>query len=181
MQHLFLRRFTHKELAEYTHEELAEFPNLIFIYNRTQADVDRVKKLTEKYLNGTITDQERTEWRKDLIGALNVSDIERIEHNTDVIAGFFEKLLPTKVWKTGDIPRVSDYARIRSNVAAIRNIFPASFPALPPVPDQPLNTYQKWNDIEKILYSIYTIYQAMLKNLNYCGTEIYAGEGVGDL
>lgn len=181
MQYNSLKRFTHKELSQYTHEELTEYPDLIFIYNRTQADVDKVKELTEKYLNGTIIPQEKAEWNKGLIGALNVSDIERVEWNSDVIASFFNKTIVSKRWRMGDIPRESDYRRIRDNVAEIRGMFPANFETLPPVPEQPLNTYQKWNDIEKILYSIYTIYQAMLKNLNYCGTEIYAGEGVDDL
>lgn len=181
MQHNLLKRYTHKELAEHTHEQLAEYPDLIFIYNRTQEDVDRVKYLNNKYLTGTITEEEKQEWSRDLIGALNVSDLERVEWNSDVIASFFNKTIVTKRWKMGDIPRESDYKRIRDNVQEIRNMFPVSFETLPPVPEQSLNTFQKWNGLEKILYNIYTIYQATLKNQYYCDTEMYAGEGVGDL
>lgn len=177
MRHYFLRRYDHEKLSEYTHEQLSKYPDLVFIYNRTQEDVDRVKELNEKYQNRTITDEEKQEWNTNMIGALNVFDIERVEYNADFIAYFFGKQLDTRVWRMGDIPRVSDYRRIRENVAELRDMFPATMLSIPLVPECPLNTWQKWNAIEKILYMLYTMHMGMTENLHYCDTEIYAGEG----
>lgn len=47
----------------------------------------------------------------------------------------------------------------------------------PQTPSMPVNTYQKMNDIEKILDDVYGI---LLNNFNYyCGSEIYAGDDTG--
>lgn len=47
----------------------------------------------------------------------------------------------------------------------------------PKTPSMPVNTYQKMNDIEKILDDVYGI---LLNNFNYyCGSEIYAGDDTG--
>lgn len=160
--------------------------NLIFIFDRTQEDVDRVIELNKKYLNGTITWDEMREWnngtngRPGLKGAFNLSDINRIEGNIDIISKIFIVTADVKEWKLGDIPRTSDYQRIRKNTKKIHAL---SFVRsdTPEVPDSPLNTFQKWNDIEKILYDAYDIYVRLKNSYYYCGTELCAGEGIGDL
>lgn len=157
-----------------------------FVYDRTQADVDRVKELNRKYLDGTITDEEKQEWgtgingKLGLKGAFNLSDIQRIENNTQIIGKIVAAPVNVKTWEYGDIPRVSDYRRIRQNVQKIKEAF-LTHADTPEVPGQPLNTYQKWNDIEKILHDVYYIYVRLKNSYYYCGTEMYAGEGIGDL
>lgn len=157
-----------------------------FVYDRTQADVDRVKYLNEKYLKGEITDEEVEEWNTGINGktgqkgALNLSDIKRNENNCKIIGGLVAATVNVKEWEYGDIPRASDYARICSNVQKIRSAF-ITYSDTPEVPKQPLNTYQKWNDIEKILHDVYYIYLRLKNSYYYCGTEMYAGEGIGDL
>ncbi len=157
-----------------------------FVYDRTQADVDRVKELNKKYLDGTITDEEKQEWntgingKLGLKGAFNLSDIQRIENNTQIIGGLVAASVNVKTWAYGDIPRVSDYRRIRQNVQKIKEAF-LTHSDTPEVPGQPLNTYQKWNDIEKILHDVYYIYVRLKNSYYYCDTEMYAGEGIGDL
>lgn len=159
---------------------------LEFVYDRTQEDVNRVIELNKKYLNGTITQDEIREWnnglngRPGLKGAFNLSDINRIEGNIDIISKVFIIFVNTKKWELGDTPRVSDYQRIRENTEKIHSL---SFVRsdTPEVPDSPLNTYQKWNDIEKILYDAYDIYIRLRNSYYYCDTEIYSGEGIGDL
>ena len=163
-----------------------DMEDLNFVYDRTQADVDRLKELNSRYLARTITDREIREWstgingKAGLKGALNLSDVNRVEENTSAIARCLATIVSTKEWEYGDIPRVSDYQRIRNNVQKIKDSFMA-LSDTPDVPDQPLNTYQKWNDIERILHDVYYIYVRLQNSYHYCGTEVYAGEGIGDL
>ncbi len=163
-----------------------EITDLSFVYDRTQADVDRVKELNTKYLDGTITEDERREWNigingsHGLKGAFNLADIKRIEGNAQIIGALVAVTVNIKEWGYGDIPRVSDYARIRENVRKIQDALMV-LSDTPEIPDQPFNTYQKWNDIERILHDVYCIYVRYKNSYYYCSTEMYAGEGIGDL
>lgn len=162
------------------------FEDLQFVYDRTQADVDRVKELNEKYLKGTISDEEIEEWntgingKLGLKGAFNLSDIKRNENNCKIIGELVAATVNVKEWEYGDIPRVSDYARICENVQKIRSAFIVHADTLE-VPEQPINTYQKWNDIEQILHDVYYIYVRLKNSYQYCGDGMYAGEGMGDI
>lgn len=157
-----------------------------FVYDRTQEDVDRVKYLNEQYLKGNITEDEKREWnigingKVGLKGAFNLSDIKRNENNCKIIGELVAAPVIIKEWDYGNIPRVSDYARIRENVQKICSAF-ITYSDTPKVPDQPLNTYQKWNDVERILHDVYYIYVKIKNSYYYCATEIYAGEGIGDI
>lgn len=149
-----------------------------WVYDRTQSDIDLVIELNNKYINGTITEEEKAQWLSGMKGALNASDLSRIESNTASIAGLLKLTLLTKNWSRENIPRESDFLRIRNNVQSLREAWsiPSSVPA---TPTQPLNTFQKWNDIERILYEIYLSYEKTTSNFAICGSEIYAGEGIG--
>lgn len=151
----------------------------VFVYDRTQKDVLRVVELNQKYSNRTITTKEKEEWMAGIKGALNVLDLQRIEWNTRLIGEFeFLKLsVSVKSWKHGDIPKVSDFVRILDNIQKIRNAW-AVMSDTPKVPKHQLNTYQKWNDIEKIMHDISFTYGRAAEDIVHCG-EIYAGEGIG--
>lgn len=151
-----------------------------FVYDRTQSDVDRVKELNRKYLSRTITEEEKTEWSAGLKGALNISDLNRIESNTAQLASLLAVTVQTKTWDYNDIPRANDYLRIRNNVQAVRDAW-ASLSDTPETPTQPLITFQKWNDIERILHDVNYVYERTMNSYYYCDTEIYAGEGAGIL
>lgn len=151
-----------------------------FVYDRTQADVDRAKELNQKYLSRTITDDEKAEWAAGIKGALNLADLNRIEGNTAQLASLLAVTIQTKTWNYNDIPRSSDYLRIRNNVQTIRDAW-AALSDTPDTPTQPLTTYQKWNDIERILHDVNYVYERIMNSYYYCDTEIYAGEGVGIL
>lgn len=126
-----------------------------FVYDRSAQDVlNRTKK-----------------------GVLNAVDLNRIESNSKVIADKIAIPVITKSWNIGDIPRASDFSRIRNNVERIRNGF-AIKQDTPECPVQPLNDYKKWNAIEKILFDVNDIYERNKETKIYCG-EIYAGEGIG--
>lgn len=163
------------------YQETLEYIMPFFVYDRTQADVDRVKELNKKYINGTITEEERQEWniginsKLGLKGALGLSDIKRVERNAEYIGGLVAATVSTKEWEYGDIPRVGDYARIRENVRKIRAAFIVHADT-PEVPEHPLTHFTKWNDIEKILHDVYYIYVRLKNSYKYCGEELYAGE-----
>lgn len=148
------------------------------IFDRSQEDVDRVRELTEKYLAGLLTEEERPEWLGSLKGALNASDLNRVEGNCATVAEEIAVVADVKSWGESDIPRVSDYQRILSNVKKIREGY-ALMHDTPETPVPPLNDFQKWNDIERILYDVDYIYSRVEAGYNYCGTELYAGEGTG--
>lgn len=179
MLHNELSAYTHNQLTAYTHDALSSLPQMEFVYDRKQADVDRVKELNRKYLERTITDEEKAEWAGDLKGALNTSDLNRIESNTAQLASILAVAVQTKTWDYNDIPRESDYLRIRNNVQAVRKAW-AALPETPSTPTPPLVTYQQWNAIEQILHDVLYVYNATINNLYYCG-ELYAGEGIGVL
>ena len=86
-------------------------------------------------------------------GVLNADDINRIENNTWDIADKIAVPVTVKSWSVGGLPRVSDYKRIRDNVERIRQGYGIRSDT-PVTPEQPLNTYQKWNDIERILFDV---------------------------
>ena len=112
-------------------------------------------------------------------GVLNADDINRIENNTGDIADKIAVPVTVKSWSVGGLPRVSDYKRIRDNVERIRQGYGIRSDT-PVTPEQPLNTYQKWNDIERILFDVNDLYDRTENARAYCG-EIFAGEGVGIL
>ena len=112
-------------------------------------------------------------------GVLNAEDINRIENNTGDIADKIAVPVTVKSWSVGGLPRVSDCKRIRDNVERIRQGYGIRSDT-PVTPEQPLNTYQKWNDIERILFDVNDLYDRTENARAYCG-EIFAGEGVGIL
>lgn len=127
-----------------------------FVYDRTQEDVDNKRPKA----------------------CLNAKDLERTESNTELIADYIG--VPVRIrkdWKAGDLPRNSDYLRIRDNVEKIRRGYVIRADT-PETPVQPLNTYQKWNDIEHILHDVFWIYLTNKNNIEYCG-ELAAGEEIG--
>ena len=59
--------------------------DLTFVYDRTQADVNRAKEL---YRIGwkDLTDAQKAEWLSGLKGCLNTADLSRIENNIFAIS-----------------------------------------------------------------------------------------------
>lgn len=67
-----------------------ELDNLIF--DRTQADVDRVKTLTQRLIAGTATDTEKSEWLAGMKGAYNYADLNRVTAAMDYLNDYFLSL-----------------------------------------------------------------------------------------
>lgn len=154
-------------------EKTVEYILPVFVFDRTQADIDRVKELRRiGWQNMTST--QRKEWISGLKGCLNTSDLKRIENDIYVIAQLLDVDVQTNKDNLPELPDSIYFARVLENVQILRNIGYLHGDT-PEVPVQPLNTYQKWNDIERILHDIYWIYNANNSCYAYCGTELYAG------
>lgn len=110
---------------------------------------------------------------------LNAEDMRRIESNTELIASYISVPVSVKTdWHTGDLPRESDYERIRQNTEKIRTGY-AIRADTPKVPPRPFNHFQKWNDIEKILHDVFYIYINNYNNKIYCGENACCGDEIG--
>ena len=143
------------------------------VTDRTQSDVKRVVELMEKQWQD-FSDDEKAEWNSGMKGALNTSDLERIRSNTQLISDVLDIGLDVP-----DVPELrneSYFAKVLENIEIIRSTYMVHS-TTPATPEAPLNTYEKWNDIEKILEDVYEI---LLNNFHYyCGSEIYAGDDTG--
>lgn len=127
-----------------------------FIYDRTIEDVNN--KTAKGYLNAT--------------------DLNRTEKNIKMLSEYFNVGIESKEWNVGDIPRTEDYYRI---INSVKKLVVSYFVRknTPVAPEQPLNTYQKWNDIEHILHDLYWVYVGNVNNMYYCGEGISSGDEIG--
>lgn len=152
------------------------------VTDRTQADVDRVKYLTNQYLLGEITEAEKEEWETDLKGALNRSDLLRVGNNIVIVLeelGYIEltrilpgsSLVPSNALIPGVVSWDSESSSPLTNPPELPNVsyFNAITSALTDVwekgyiyinndlslPERPYNAFNKWNIIESILQMIH--------------------------
>lgn len=127
------------------------------VVDRTLEDIIFVRGLLEKGYRA-FTDSEKTLWNSDLKGALNVSDLNRIENNIYVLGKCLEMDIDKITYTETDIPTQSNFERIYNNLSWVRtelsNIISQD---LPEIPLRPYNTYEKYNDIESIIYYMYNI------------------------
>lgn len=143
------------------------------VTDRTQSDVERVLDLLKKGWQ-SFTEEEKETWQNGLKGALNRADLERIQNNVQLLSDVLE--LDLVVEEIPEIPKENFYNALAVNVEAIRGAY-CIHADTPPTPPAPLNTFQKWNDIEKILLDVYEI---LMNNFSYyCGNEIFAGDTSG--
>jgi hypothetical protein len=123
------------------------------VFDRTQGDVDdRTPK-----------------------GYRNVSDVNRIESNTDHVSQLFRAPVSALSWTMRQFPSARDYQRIIDNIRTVRDksgVMNVTIPALP------LNTWQKMNEAEKALFDIYTYYNR-IEQMKIYTTEAYAGQTIG--
>lgn len=143
-----------------------ELDNLIF--DRTQADVDRVKTLTQKLIAGTATDAEKSEWLAGMKGAYNASDLNRVgsavEYLTDTLysMGYNVPTVPKDDWTETDIPVQSQMDIYINNIHLLRDILPY---VAPDAPETAAGlSYQSSNNIEEILYTLESVLLAMQEN-----------------
>lgn len=152
-----------------TYTDTLTSPIYTFIYDRTEEDVARVKYLHDNY--PTLTEEEKAEFLTDLKGALNESDFSRLQTNFTILAILDDAELD--VGGVSSIPTNAEFDIIRANLSTIQEtgLILADTPI---VPFAPYNTYDKWNDIEKLLFDNFDIRTTRFK---YFGPELQMREG----
>lgn len=154
---------------------------LVLITDRTQADVDRVKRLRKKWAAGTITQAEKDEWFSEMKGAYNASDLNRVGSAIRYInqrlleAGYGKKLEIKTDWRETDNNYIGSLDYYLQAVRQLRSWF-TTMENTPAVPDDMQNlTYIEANNIEKILMDLDFLITQMGKSFFYSG-EIASGE-----
>lgn len=143
------------------------------VTDRSESDIKRVFELLKKGWQN-LSENEKNEWNNGVKGSLNTSDLERVQNNIQLLSDVLE--LGLNVSLVPEVPTSSFYDEIWQHTEQIRGAY-MIHSTTPEVPEKPLNTFEKWNDIEQILSDVYGI---LLNNFNYyCGNEIYAGEETG--
>lgn len=122
------------------------------VYDRTQADVDRQIELNTKgWFN--MTAEEKAEWAQGK-GAINSSDIERVEHDIGYLASVFGYTFT--IYDTAPYCIDEDYAsNLIGNLEDLRDTG-FIYPTTPQVPSKPFKSFETWNAVEKILSDIYS-------------------------
>lgn len=154
---------------------------LSLITDRTQADVDRVAALAARVSAGTATAAELAEWKSDLKGAYNASDLNRVGATVAYVAGrlngygYAVTVNPKQDWTGSDIPTAGQMAAYLRDVATLR----ASLTVAADTPEVPEDmeqlTWKEANDIEKILVDVDELLTRMASAWFYSG-DLYAGE-----
>lgn len=146
----------------------------MWVTDRTQSDVERVKSITEKARSGTWTDDEKQEWLSGMKGALNYTDFNRIESGIQELASIVGANVSVKTdWRIDGYMKQSDAVRWLSNIAAIRS----KCAGLDSTPDVPSNmdrlSFSTMNQIEQVLYDI----EMLAKTRVTFSGEFACGEG----
>lgn len=159
-----------------TYENTVEYILPVFVYDRTQADVDRVLELKQKGWNN-LSAEEKAEWLSGRMkGALNLSDLKRIENDCYVIAQLLRIELTTRKDNLPRYPNTAYFDTMLANVETLRSAG-YKYVETPEIPAQPINSYQQLNDIERILHDVYEVFNT--NYVYYAGGEIYAGDTIG--
>lgn len=158
-----------------TYDNTIEYILPVFVYDRTKADVDRVLELRQIGWDN-MTSAQKKEWLGGMKGVFNRSDIKRNENNCYVLAQLLNVSIVTRKDNLPDIPDAAYFGNLLKNVAALRErgYLHANTPA---VPEAPINTFEKLNDIEKILYDIYDVFNSNF--VHYAGDGLFAGQEIG--
>ena len=113
------------------------------------------------------------------LGVLNASDLNRIDGNMQELAkNLGVTIAPAKNWTNSSIPVVSDYERIINSTKAVRSALKVPEP-MPEVPAMPLNSFDKYNAIEKIQLMLYTQYRVLQDAKIFAGDGYYSGDKIG--
>lgn len=133
------------------------------ITDRSILDIQKLQEYDEiGYKN--LTTEQKNEWLIGMKGALNSSDLNRIESNQQFILNLLsaQYALTFKTnWLMTDFVEDSDENRILMNLKTLMQ--PFNFEEEPQVPEKPLNYFEKINQIENIILQMYNKYYSKIK------------------
>lgn len=151
------------------------------ITDRTQADVDRVVTLRKKWMNGTITAEEKNEYLAGMKGAYNATDLNRVGAAMEYIAGklfdagYGENLQVKQDWKMSDVPSETNLRYYLDALNSLRAWFVVKKTTPDTPPDIDRLTYIEANNIEQILMDLDFLITQMIQSYIYSG-DVYVGE-----
>lgn len=146
----------------------------ICIYDREIPDVNRVKELNEKLQKDNYTQAELNEWKTEMKGSLNRSDLTRVRDNTKYLALRLGVTI-TAQDEIPEIPTEEFYEVMLNNVKTLKDAW-MTYEETPDLPIHPLNYYYKWNIIEKTLWDIYSILNSGI--WYHAGIDLMAGDNI---
>lgn len=133
------------------------------ITDRSILDIQKLQEYDEiGYKN--LTTEQKNEWLSGMKGALNSSDLNRIESNQQYILNLLSNqyILTFKTnWLMTEFVEDSDENRILMNLKTLMQ--PFNFDEQTVVPDEPLNYFEKINQIENIILQMYDKYYSKIK------------------
>lgn len=133
------------------------------ITDRSILDIQKLQEYDEiGYKN--LTTEQKNKWLSGMKGALNPSDLNRIESNQQYIFTLLSNqyILTFKTnWLMTDFVEDSDENRILMNLKTLMQ--PFNFEEEPQVPEKPLNYFEKINQIENIILQMYNKYYSKIK------------------
>jgi hypothetical protein len=153
------------------------FDYATLITDRTQSDVERLLTLRAKAWND-MTEEDQIEWLKDLKGAYNARDLNRVgEAISDLTnrlseRGYIVSTAPKSNWEMTDIPTPDLLTRYISDINALRKAIAFEAPAAPSTIEG--MSYVNANDIEQILVLLDLALHRMDVAVDYLG-DIYTG------
>lgn len=161
--------------------------SLSLVTDRSDADLQRIIYLKNKVLAsgwGSLTPEESAEWRTNMRGCYNTSDLNRVGNAISYLSelltgyGYPAEVDPKTDWgeETYDPPSKAQMARYLADIQTLRG----AIGALPSTPDVPASmdglTYKKANDIELILLDVEYLIENIVPSFYFSG-DAYAGEG----
>lgn len=155
------------------------------VFDRTSEDILKVQSYAAAgYEN--LTPDRQSEWLAGMKGSWNFGDLNRIENNTKFLADLYG--IAGMTFKTDrtyrDIADRAEIQRIIDNINKLREYFDV-YESTPDTPEAPINTYKKANDLERIIYDMYYIYEnqtrAFSRDDPECGAELYSGDEIGEI
>lgn len=148
----------------------------MWITDRTQSDVDRVKEIAAKARTDTWTEAEQAEWAAGMKGALSYTDFNRIESGVLELANILGASVNVKTdWSVSGYLTTSDASRWLANIEAIRskNSGSSQLGQIPTTASMDKLTFDIMNQIESILEDIETLAKTYV---TFSG-EYMTGEG----
>lgn len=146
----------------------------MWITDRTQSDVDRVKEIAAKARTDTWTEAEQAEWVAGMKGALSYTDFNRIESGVLELANILGASVNVKTdWSVSGYLTESDASRWLANIKAIRSKNSGSLKIGQTPTSMDKLTFDTMNQIESILEDIETLAKTYV---TFSG-EYMTGEG----
>lgn len=142
------------------------------IFSRTKEDLAEVESLEQvgyKALNA----EQKQKWDLGMIGALNASDLNRIENNCMflkfIMSGTENKTNYKVDWKMTDFVSRAEFLRIYNNIVEIMYAFRLENQ----VPAPPFDTIEKLNKVEELLF---IAHNELIENINIENFKTSNGE-----